>query len=248
MPQAKKIGKTKTTKSRNPGKTAPSRAEVAYRQIKRMLVVNQLVAGQKIRYQDLAEKLQMSQTPVIHALTRLEIEGLAQSEANKGFFIPELNLNEARELYEVRIIIEEFLVQEAARRINQEQLGQLGRIMQEHASIIGEIYTRQRLWLDARVHLALASFSGHAVGCSALTNIFDRLYLRYRPERLSAARMQETKNEHQLLLAALTAHDPEQAAIVIREHVVRGQKRMLAGLREDDQFRKSFTPWDSDWR
>jgi DNA-binding GntR family transcriptional regulator len=228
-------------------KTAIPRAEAAYRQIKRMLVVDQLVAGQKIRYQDLSKKLQMSQTPVIQALTRLENEVLVKSEANKGFFVPELNLNEARELYELRVIIEEFLVQQTAQRITDSQLIQLSEIMAEHASVIGEIYTRQRLWLDARVHLTMASFSGHEVGHKTLANIFDRLYLRYRPERLSATRMNETKTEHQYLLRALRSRDPIEAAKVLRDHVCRGQKRMLAGLWEDDKFRKSFMPWEPDW-
>lgn len=57
-------------------KNAQTLVEKAYQQIKLMLLNDELVAGQKLRYQDIAKRLEMSQTPVNLALVRLENEGL----------------------------------------------------------------------------------------------------------------------------------------------------------------------------
>ncbi len=76
-----------------------------------MFLLNELVAGQKLRYQDIARRLLMSQTPVIQALSPSGNEGLVASEANKGFYVPELDLEEARQLYDVRLALEVHLVQ-----------------------------------------------------------------------------------------------------------------------------------------
>jgi DNA-binding GntR family transcriptional regulator len=216
-------------------------AEKAYQQIKRMLLLDEMVAGQKIRYQDLTNKLKVSQTPVILALTRLENEGLVTSEANRGFFVPELDLDEARELYEIRTELEGFLAASAAGRITDEQLAQLRALMDEHRSIRGEVYRRERLWADAKLHLALAAASGHGVGRQFLHQIFDRLYLRYKPERLTPERMQEAEVEHERLFKALQAHDPVASSDLVRKHIERGTYHMLNGLRKEFEMRDSFS-------
>lgn len=221
-----------------------SLSERAYQHIKRMLLVNQLVAGQKIRYRDIAKKLNVSQTPVILALTRLENEGLVRSEANKGFRVPELDLEEARELYEMRAVIEVWLIKETAKKITDEQIEKFEELASKHRSILGEIYSRERLWADARLHLALASFSGHSIGYRMLREMFDRLYLRYRPEHLSPVRMSETEKEHKELLDALKKRDARKAASILEDHINRGQKRMLAGIKHDLEMRETLDPWD----
>ncbi len=225
-------------------KGSGSLADRAYHHIKRMLLVNELVAGQKIRYRDIAKKLGVSQTPVILALTRLENEGLVRSEANKGFRVPELDLDEARELYEMRALIEGWLVRRTAKRITDEELNHLEGLMEEHQAVRGESYCRERLWCDARLHLSLASFSGHRIGQRVLREIFDRLYLRYRPERLSSARMQESEEEHQKIFEALEKRDARKAGSLLEAHINRGSKHMLAGIQHDLEMRDSLDPWD----
>lgn len=219
-------------------------AEQAYQEIKRMFMVNQLVAGQKLRYQDIARRLSMSQTPVIQALTRLETEGLVASEANKGFFVPELDLDEARELYEMRVILEGFLIRRAARHVTVEQLRELLGLVEEHRRVRGEIYTRERLWHDAKLHLAIASYSRHQSGLRFLRQIFERLVLRYRPERLSRDRMSGAEQEHRQIYEALCEHDGERAAAILEDHIVKGGEHILDGLEQDERYRSSFSPWD----
>jgi DNA-binding GntR family transcriptional regulator len=218
-------------------------ADIAYLHIKQMLLVNELVAGQKIRYADVARRLGMSQTPVIIALSRLESEGLVRSEANKGFRVPELDLEELHELYQMRTLIEGWLVKMTAKSVTHAQLAELEGLLGEHRSVRGESYCRERLWCDARVHLALASFSGHGVGQQILRNIFDRLYLRYRPERLSSQRMQESEDEHQQVFEALEAREVRKASQLLQAHIERGRVRMLAGIKQDLERRENLQPW-----
>ncbi len=226
------------------GKSSLPLAERAYQQIKRMLLVRELVPEQKLRYQDIAKKIKVSQTPVILALTRLENEGLVKSQTNKGFYVPELDLAELRELYEMRAVIESFLVEGVAGDINDQQLEQLSVLMKEHRSFHTKVYTLQRLLCDAKFHLALASFSGHQVGEKYLRQVFDRLYLRYRPESLPAVRMLEAEQEHEQILQALMERNPAEAAGRLRRHIEHGREHMLQGLQKDAEYRDALTAWD----
>ncbi|MCF8071249.1 MAG: GntR family transcriptional regulator [Desulfarculaceae bacterium] len=218
-------------------------AERAYQQIKLMLLHDELVAGQKLRYQDIAKKLSMSQTPVILALSRLENEGLVCSEANKGYAVPELDLEEARELYELRLLVEVFLAGKAAERADEQSLADLRELLQTHRSVRGEVYCRERLWCDARIHLAIAKMSGQKNGAIYLRQLFDRIYLRYRPERLSTERLSEAEEQHEELFQALAANDAPAAGRIMKEHVGMGQKRMLKGIEQMVQERNRVQLW-----
>ncbi|MCB2226782.1 MAG: GntR family transcriptional regulator [Desulfarculaceae bacterium] len=218
-------------------------AEKAYQQIKLMLLHDELVAGQKLRYQDIAKKLNMSQTPVILALSRLENEGLVSSEVNKGYAVPELDLEEARELYELRVLLEGFLAAKAAERATEQNLNELRELLNVHRSVRGEVYCRERLWCDARIHLAIAKISGQKNGAVYLRQLFDRIYLRYRPERLSTERLSEAEAQHEELFKALAAHDAPAAESLMRQHVSVGQQRMLKGIEQMVEERNKVKLW-----
>ena len=219
-------------------------AEKAYHIIKRMLLTDELVSGQKILYRDMANKLGMSQTPVILALTRLKDEGLVRSETNKGFSVPELDLQEARELYDMRSVVEEFLIKRTAKTITDEQLKLLRAVMDKHRELRGEVYCRERLWNDARLHLAIASFANHPTGEQILRRICDRIYLRYRPERMPVVRLLEAEEEHELVYQALGERNPAKAARALRRHLERGAQRILEGMRRQSRQRQTLTLWD----
>ncbi len=224
-------------------KNAQTLVEKACQQIKLMLLNDELVAGQKLRYQDIAKRLGMSQTPVNLALTRLENEGLVRWEANKGYSIPELNLEEARELYELRVLLEGFLAAKAAKRVTPGDLEGLRQLLAEHRAARSEVYCRERLWCDARIHLAIASYSGHRNGVTCLRQLFDRIYLRYRPERLSIERLAEAEEQHEQLFQALAAHDETRARELMQHHVAVGQERMLMGIQDRVEERSKVKLW-----
>lgn len=225
-------------------KNSQTLVEIACKQIKLMLLNDELVAGQKLRYQDIAKKLDMSQTPVNLALVRLENEGLVRWEANKGYSVPELDLEEARELYELRVLLEEFLVGKAAERITDSELAELRKLLDVHRSVRGEVYCRERLWCDARIHLAIAQYSGHSNGAAYLHQLFDRIYLRYRPERLSIERLTEAEQQHEKLFKALAAHDVQGARESMRHHITVGQDRMLLGIQDKVEERRNVKLWE----
>jgi DNA-binding GntR family transcriptional regulator len=221
-------------------KAASTLSDKAYRQIKNMFLTDQLVSGQKLPYQDLARRLGMSQTPVIMALVRLEYEGLVRSEANRGFFVPAIDLNEARELYEVRILLEVFLVPAVVANLDAAHLAGIRALRDAHRRIRGHVYKRERLLRDAHFHLGLAAVSGNQVVLQILARVFDLLYLRYKPEILSPQRQEEAEVEHQAVFEALRARDPDLAARRLREHLVRGKDRILSGLHAEERQRQGM--------
>ena len=63
------------SKSRKENSRKGVAIEEAHQRIKEMLYLNQLAPGQKIHYNDMSRRLNISVTPVIQALNRLEASG-----------------------------------------------------------------------------------------------------------------------------------------------------------------------------
>ena len=87
-------------------KAQTDHVSMAYDGIRMMLLNNEIRPGRKISYRQLAEKLDMSLTPVIQALKRLEYQGLVRHEPNRGYFIEPMSLQEVQEIYDMREILE----------------------------------------------------------------------------------------------------------------------------------------------
>jgi DNA-binding GntR family transcriptional regulator len=76
----------------------------------------------------------------------------------------------------------------------------------------------------------LASFSDHKVGQNFLKQLFDRLYLRYRPEQLAVARMLEAEHEHEMIYNALQERNDKKTVELMGQHIRCGSERILKGL------------------
>ena len=81
-------------------------AQKAFQGIRQMLFYNEIIPGQQIKYQELANKIGVSITPVIHALKWLEFKNIVRHEPNRGYFVNEVSLKEIREVYDIRLSIE----------------------------------------------------------------------------------------------------------------------------------------------
>ncbi len=90
----------KTNKTDKKTKQQEDSSQIAYQGIRHMLYTKELVPGQKIAYRDLAEKLQLSPTPIIQALKWLELQGFVTHEANRGYYMAPFSLEEIEELYD----------------------------------------------------------------------------------------------------------------------------------------------------
>ena len=90
-----------------------------------MLFHNEIVAGQKIAYRDLAERLGMSQTPVIQALKWLEFQQLVRHEPNRGYYTAPISLQEVGEIYELRELIELSLLPKTLERLDARKIQRL---------------------------------------------------------------------------------------------------------------------------
>src|SRR5437016_12784285 len=110
-----------------PLEPTPSLTEQVYARILEAITDRTLPPGQRIRQNELAEKLGVSRQPVSHALHLLHRQGLVAESGRRGFEVTQLDPQRIRQLYEVRGGIDALAAQLAAERVKTERVGRAQR-------------------------------------------------------------------------------------------------------------------------
>lgn len=215
-------------------------SHIAYQGIRRMLYKKELVPGQKIAYRDLAEKLNLSPTPIIQALQRLELLGFVCHEPNRGFFITPFSIKEIEEIYEMRELIEPALLATTIRNLDKKGLASLKSALEAHQSAERDFYLKERLFKNRDFHLILASLSGKETQIRTLQNLFDILFLKYSD--LPRSSLVSTDQEHQEIFDAVSLRSMDRAQMVLKNHVTNVKVQVMASVRKvlEEQQRSEF--------
>ena len=202
----------------------------AYQGIRQMLFHNEIVPGQKIAYRDLAERLGMSQTPVIQALKWLEFQGLVRHERHRGYYTEPISIQEVEEIYDFREQIELALLPTTMAHMNAAGLETLEAALQAHLQASRKIYLHERLLKDMEFHLALAALSGNRVQHQTLRLLFDLLYLKYGGNILFSTSMDKADSAHKELFEHIRSDNLQKAQGVLSQHIGRVKQHVLLGL------------------
>lgn len=213
-------------------------SQKAYNGIRRLLYQKQLVPGQKIAYRELAERLEMSPTPIIQALKWLEFQGFVRHEPNRGYFMEPFSLQEVEEIYRLRELLEPSLLTETIKRLNKSGIKKLEKALRAHLSAEREFYLKERLFKNVEFHITLASLSKQTTQIRVLRNLFDVLFLKYGGNYISSTSLESGDREHKEIFESVVAGDSKKARSILTHHIVNVRKQVISSfkriLREDE--------------
>jgi len=217
-------------------------SQIAYQGIRRMLYTKELVPGQRIAYRDLAERLQLSPTPIIQALKWLELQGFVHHEPNRGYSMAPFSLKEMEELYELRELIEPSLIPATIQHIDKKGLQELKLALEAHLSAEREFYLKERLFKNREFHMTLASLSGKATQIRILQNVFEMLFLKYGGNYFPVASLSSTDQAHQEIYDAVALRSLERAQTIVKNHITNVKVQVLSSVKKmlAEQERSEF--------
>ncbi|MEO1465192.1 MAG: GntR family transcriptional regulator, partial [Cyanobacteria bacterium J06633_1] len=96
-----------------------------YEALKRIILKGDLASGERIVETKLAKQLEVSRTPIREAIGQLKKEQLIVSKPNGGFVVATLSVQDAAQLYDCRVALEQLSVEGACKNIVAKQLKQL---------------------------------------------------------------------------------------------------------------------------
>lgn len=200
-------------------------ADHAYEQLHRAITGGVFVQGQRLGDATLAAQLNISRAPVREAIARLENDGLAVSQAGRGWSVVAFTDEDVEEIYTLRASIEAFAAERAAIHITPEELAQLEALAAKRRASTGDPV---RTKIDMEFHEAIVRAAHHERVYRTWKQLLDQITLVAQMTiRVLHYDLKEAQLLHDPILDAIKAHDPEAAAREARWHVLEVYKRLV---------------------
>lgn len=212
--------------------------DVAYEAIREALTDLTLPPGTSISENWLVSQLGISKTPIRHALTRLEQEGLVETVPFKGTFAAAARDEDARDLLELRIVLELAAARRVAKTASTEDLDRLRGLANEGASAEAAGDHTDALRRIGDFHSELVGLAANpwlTRSYAALLGPLDRLRSISGSD---AGTVEDSTAEHLEIVDALADGDGDRAARLLEVHI----ERVLALYLQSNTF---STPPDS---
>jgi DNA-binding GntR family transcriptional regulator len=196
----------------------PSTTRTIVDALTRAIVEHRLQPGTKLAEQKLADHFGVSRTLVRQALFQLAQKHLVKMEPARGAFVAAPTVEEARQVFQIRRLLEAEMVREFLRKMTPARLKALREhVAQEKAAINGtDASERQQLLGD--FHVRIAELADNAVLAQILRDLVSRsslITLMYQRDSFTA----HSQEEHVELVRALAAKDEKRAVKLMEEHL-----------------------------
>jgi DNA-binding GntR family transcriptional regulator len=195
-------------------------AEFALEQLREAIIMGELPAGTPLRLDELARSLGMSISPIREAVRQLEALGLAKHVPHQGARVLDFDIEELRDLFQIRLALESLAVRRAAERFTDVDAdaarGQLERF--DAAWALDDVRETMRAHTDFHFTLYDASQSSWLV--ALIRPAWDRSE-RFRPALLTSkdGPQEQHRAFDDALLAACADHNPDAASAALHDHL-----------------------------
>lgn len=212
-----------------------SLSDRTYETLKQRIIERQIKPGVKLDLPALEEELHISRMPILAALTRLEHEGLVLVRNRVGTFVAPLRASLYEEIFEMRIMIEQWMTPKIVLHISNHDVVQLRALLDSTGQMLDNV-TEQTfdyhsfICCDEEFHLSLIRLSrnSHIIRSYAAMNVHIQTARAYSLRAL--ARSREGQAEHEAILAAFAARNVEEARLAQLHHAERSRQGILTLL------------------
>ncbi|MCR4265218.1 GntR family transcriptional regulator [Nitratireductor sp. ZSWI3] len=207
-------------------------SESVHEQIYERIMSLEIPPGARIPIDRLARELNVSQTPVRDALTRLEREGLVRKAHLIGYSAsPQLTQKEFDDLYRFRLMLEPESARQACLKLTSETLDRIESAaadMEKDEQPVGRSRYYRFARADAHFHDEILKAADNEFVRQALND--QHIHLHIFRLMFHSRVTQEALEEHERLLAAFRAGDADAAYQAMYDHIERSRDRLAAAF------------------
>lgn len=196
-------------------------------ELERLIARGELKGGDRINESGLALRLRMSRGPVREACRALERTGLLRSEINRGFFVREISMKQALDIYDLRASLFAMAGRHAAGCITSAQLAALDALVDTMEQAVEADDLAAFYPLNCELHSKLVGCSGNHKLMEIWPALESELHLFRRRGLVLPGSLRVSNYEHRAIVAALRAGDAAAAERLMEQHIQSGKARLL---------------------
>jgi DNA-binding GntR family transcriptional regulator len=210
------------------GTRSPGAVAAVIEGLREMIRSRDLLPGEPVRQQDMAERLGVSRVPVREALHALETEGLLLHRPNQGYFVAKFSADQLNQIYLMRRLLETALVQQTSWP-DERELAAITAINDELARAAEEAQIGLVVQLNRQFHEAIFALSPMETVHQEVSRLWD-LSDSYRAFYLAGPSRLRTAAEHEEMIDALRKQDLARLLDAMDRHRLEAQDEVGAML------------------
>lgn len=210
-----------------PAKTAsrgaePTPARDVVDWLRERIRIGRFVPGQRLVEADITRDTGAGRSKVREALQRLEAEGLVQIEEFRGASVRKVTLDEVRQIYSARMVLEGLAAAEFAERGTQAAKEELARIQHE-LDQIAHLGNHERFaLLNGEWHRAIIDGAGNDYVRQFLGRLTVPIYRLLFSTFYNAQRIDSANADHRRITIAIVEGRAAEAEQAMRDHIAAG--------------------------
>ncbi|WP_424813049.1 GntR family transcriptional regulator [Roseococcus sp. YIM B11640] len=215
-------------------KRKPALSAIALQSLREAIASGRLAPGERLVEERLSADLGMSRVPIREAIKQLMVEGLAEpaeAGAGRGARVTALTEELARDLIEVRAVLEGLTARLAARRRDAKGLELILAMLRQGDALAAADSNIELAALNASFHDLLAAAGANQALQELMRPLRERTELVFR--RNSVGRASDDWREHAMILSAVAEGDEELAALLAARHVRRAGRARAEVARQE---------------
>ena len=190
-----------------------------YEDIRRQIVEEKLAPGQWLIERELCETYSMSRTPIREILWKLTADGFLEQEANRGFVVRRLGLEQIFEIFQAREAIEGMAARLACRRGGEAFHSTLREIKKKIAKANIESDPMLGIGFGRELHRAIMDAAHNSIMADINERLENLTVLTANITKRSTAIEKASAAAHLNIIEAMLQQDEERGEQLMREHL-----------------------------
>ncbi|MFT3800770.1 MAG: GntR family transcriptional regulator [Burkholderiaceae bacterium] len=189
------------------------------------IIERRLMPGTRLVEQQIADVFQVSRTVVRQALNQLSRDRLVTLEPARGAVVSMPSIDEAKQVFQVRRLLEGGMVRALAAQITDAQLAELRAHLRDERGAIGRADVSGRTRLLADFHVVLARVLKNDVLADMIADLLSRsqlIALMYQ----SGHSAEHSQAQHVEIVDALERRDGRAAARLMEQHLTSVERNL----------------------
>lgn len=194
--------------------------EALVKRLREMIIEGELVAGEKIKENDLCNRFDVSRTPLREALKVLASEGYVRIELYRGSWVSKITAEEIEEYFPIIASLEALAGELACKQASDDDVVAFELL---HKQLV-DAYTDRDLVgygkINRKIHEEIFRMAGNATLSQIYANMTARIYASRFILRRSEELWRAAIEDHGEFVLALGARDGAKLSQLLRRHVL----------------------------
>lgn len=211
--------------------------DAVYERLKTDIMSGVYRPGQRLMETEVAEKLEVSRTPVRDAMIRLEQDGLTTIKPHRGIYVRKLSPKDVQDYYQLRAVLEGLGAKLATQNATKEDHDKLQHMLEDMHNILeshkNAKHFKEMATINNQFHQLIFDIADNQVLAQTRETLANTIALVRSTSWQNQQRIFETWQEHQEIVEAIVSKDAQLAQKKMEEHIYNAWRSAQSKLDEN---------------